>query len=58
MRIRCSFCGAEYEAPVTRVTLLLVHRCERCGREALRPVESDGAECRCAADNPRDERTA
>ena len=41
MRVRCSFCGAEYEAAVTPAGLGLVGRCERCGRSGLRPVEDD-----------------
>jgi hypothetical protein len=41
MRVRCSFCGAEYEAAVTRAALLLVGRCERCGRAGLRSAEGD-----------------
>jgi DNA-directed RNA polymerase subunit RPC12/RpoP len=39
MRVRCSFCGAEYDAPVTRAALVLVYRCERCGRARLKPVD-------------------
>jgi hypothetical protein len=41
MRVRCSFCGAEYEAAVTRAALVLVGRCERCGRARLRSAEPD-----------------
>jgi hypothetical protein len=41
MRVRCSFCGADYEAAVTRAGLLLVGRCERCGRTGLRGAEDD-----------------
>jgi hypothetical protein len=40
MRVRCSFCGAEYDAAVTRAALVLVDRCERCGRARLQPVEA------------------
>jgi hypothetical protein len=40
MRVRCSFCGAEYEAAVTRAALLLVGRCERCGRARLRSADA------------------
>jgi hypothetical protein len=40
MRVRCSFCGVEYEAAVTPAALILVDRCERCGRARLRPVEN------------------
>jgi hypothetical protein len=39
MRVRCSFCEAEYETPVTRTALVLVDRCERCGRAGLRAVD-------------------
>jgi hypothetical protein len=38
MRVRCSYCHADYEADVTRAALVLVARCERCGRERLYPV--------------------
>jgi hypothetical protein len=41
MRVRCSFCGAEYEAAVTRAALLLVARCEQCGRARLQSVDAD-----------------
>ena len=41
MRVRCSFCGAEYEAAVTRAGLGFVGRCERCGRSGLHAVEDD-----------------
>jgi hypothetical protein len=43
MRVRCSFCGAEYESSVTRAGLGLVGRCERCGRTALRAADDDDA---------------
>jgi len=39
MRVRCTFCGAEYEAPVTRAALVLVGRCEYCRRARLESVE-------------------
>jgi DNA-directed RNA polymerase subunit RPC12/RpoP len=39
MRVRCSFCGAEYDAAVTLAALDLVDRCERCGRAQLRAVD-------------------
>jgi len=42
MRARCTFCGADYEAPVTRAALALVGRCEYCRRARLESVE-DGA---------------
>jgi hypothetical protein len=41
MRVRCSFCGAEYEAAVTRAALSLVGRCERCGRARLEGAEGE-----------------
>jgi hypothetical protein len=41
MRVRCSSCGAEYQAAVTRAALILVGRCERCGRAQLRSAEAD-----------------
>jgi hypothetical protein len=55
MRVRCSFCGAEYEAAVTRAALLLVARCEHCGRDALRDVDADwpGEGEERSADKPR-----
>jgi hypothetical protein len=40
MRVRCSFCGAEYEAAVTRAALALVDRCARCGRAGLAPLDA------------------
>jgi hypothetical protein len=43
MRVRCSHCGAEYEAAVTRAGLGFVGRCERCGRSALRPADDEPA---------------
>ena len=39
MRVRCSFCSAEYETPVTPAALDFVGRCEQCGRTRLEPVE-------------------
>jgi hypothetical protein len=41
MRVRCSFCGAEYDAAVTPAGLDLVWRCEHCGRSGLHAVEDD-----------------
>jgi hypothetical protein len=41
MRVRCSFCGAEYDAAVTPAALGIVDRCGRCGRTGLRPAEED-----------------
>jgi hypothetical protein len=41
MRVRCSFCGAEYDAAVTPAALGLVGRCERCGRSGLHPADDD-----------------
>jgi hypothetical protein len=43
MRVRCSFCGAEYEAAVTRAALSLVGRCERCDDEPRVPDRPDAA---------------
>ena len=39
MRVRCTFCGADYEAPVTRAALGLVARCEYCRRERLESAD-------------------
>ncbi|HYY05411.1 MAG TPA: hypothetical protein VE997_02450 [Candidatus Limnocylindria bacterium] len=39
MRVRCSFCSAEYDTPVTPAALVFVDRCEHCGRARLEPVE-------------------
>jgi predicted nucleic acid-binding Zn-ribbon protein len=39
MRVRCSFCGAEYEAAITAAALDLVDRCAQCGRAQLRAVD-------------------
>jgi DNA-directed RNA polymerase subunit RPC12/RpoP len=44
MRVRCSFCGAEYDAAVSLAALELVDRCERCGRARLHAADPDGAE--------------
>jgi hypothetical protein len=44
MRVRCSFCGAEYDAAVTPAALELVDRCERCGRARLQPADAGDAE--------------
>jgi hypothetical protein len=41
MRVRCSSCGAEYEAAVTPAGLGWVGRCERCGRSALHPADDE-----------------
>jgi len=51
MRVRCSHCGAEYEAAVTRAGLGWVGRCERCGRSALQPVDDAQPPAR-AGDGP------
>lgn len=48
MRVRCSFCDAEYDAAVTAAGLGLVPRCERCGRTGLQRVDDDAP-----ADPPR-----
>lgn len=42
MRVRCSSCGAEYEAAVTPAALVVVGRCDRCGRARLESVDADG----------------
>jgi hypothetical protein len=39
MRVRCSFCSAEYDTAVTPAALHLVDRCEQCGRTRLEPVQ-------------------
>jgi len=39
MRVRCTFCGADYEAAVTRAALALVARCEYCRRVRLESAE-------------------
>ena len=39
MRVRCSFCSAEYETPVTPAALDRVDRCEQCGRTRLEVIE-------------------
>jgi ribosome-binding protein aMBF1 (putative translation factor) len=44
MRVRCSFCGAEYEAAVTRAALVVVDRCAQCGRRRLRAAEPNEAD--------------
>ena len=63
MRVRCTFCGADYDAPVTRAALVLVARCDQCRRQRLQPADevapsewtpqrADGAD----PDAPADER--
>jgi ribosome-binding protein aMBF1 (putative translation factor) len=57
VRVRCDFCGAEYETAVSKSALAVVNRCDRCGLSQLSPVED--AERRPAvkaADDSRDER--
>ena len=46
VRVRCDFCGAEYETAVPRSALLVVNRCDRCGLSSLSVVEErhEGAE--------------
>jgi hypothetical protein len=39
MRVRCSFCTVEYDAPVTPAALHRVDRCEQCGRARLEAVD-------------------
>src|SRR4029079_5729412 len=39
MRVRCTFCGADYEGDVTRAALALVARCEYCRRVRLESAE-------------------
>jgi hypothetical protein len=47
MRVRCSFCSAEYDTPVPRAALVLVDRCEHCGRARLEAIDDgDGTEDR------------
>jgi DNA-directed RNA polymerase subunit RPC12/RpoP len=55
MRVRCSFCGAEYDAAVTRAALVLVGRCERCGRARLHAVDAAEPEREPAAEAPEPE---
>jgi ribosomal protein L37E len=50
MRVRCSNCGAEYEAAVTPAGLGWVGRCERCGRSALHPADDEEPAARAAGD--------
>jgi hypothetical protein len=52
MRVRCSHCGAEYEAAVTRAGLGWVGRCEQCGRSALRPADEDEPAARARGNGP------
>jgi hypothetical protein len=52
MRVRCSHCGAEYEAAVTPAGLGWVGRCERCGRSALRPVDDTQSSAGAGGDGP------
>ena len=48
MRVRCTFCSAEYEAAVTRAALVLVDRCAYCRRARLEPAEAVAREERDA----------
>jgi hypothetical protein len=52
MRVRCSHCGAEYEAAVTPAGLGFVGRCERCGRTRLRPVDEEEPAARPLCEDP------
>jgi predicted nucleic acid-binding Zn-ribbon protein len=53
MRVRCSHCGAEYEAAVTLAGLGWVGRCEQCGRSGLQAVENDEPAVRPAREAPQ-----
>jgi hypothetical protein len=53
MRVRCSHCGAEYEAAVTPAGLGWVGRCEQCGRSGLHAVEDDEPTLRPAREAPQ-----
>jgi|tagenome__1003787_1003787.scaffolds.fasta_scaffold20892762_2 hypothetical protein len=55
MRVRCSFCHADYETDVTRAAVVLVARCERCGRERLYPVNGPEPPGTAAPEGARDE---
>jgi DNA-directed RNA polymerase subunit RPC12/RpoP len=52
MRVRCSHCGAEYEAAVTPAGLGVVGRCARCGRTRLRSVDEDEPAARPLREDP------
>ena len=41
MRVRCRYCRAEYDTPVTQTALGFVDRCDRCGRAGLEEVADD-----------------
>jgi hypothetical protein len=41
MRVRCRYCRAEYETPVTQTALGFVDRCDRCGRAGLEEIAAD-----------------
>ena len=41
MRVRCRYCRAEYDTPVTQTALGFVDRCDRCGRAGLAEVADD-----------------
>ena len=63
MRVRCRYCRAEYDTPVTQTALGFVDRCDRCGRAGLEEVADDdlmggkppGDDDRVADDPPADE---
>jgi DNA-directed RNA polymerase subunit RPC12/RpoP len=52
MRVRCSHCGAEYEAAITPAGLGLVDRCERCGRTGLHPADEAEPAARPGREDP------
>jgi hypothetical protein len=57
VRVRCDFCGAEYDTAVSRSALSVVNRCDRCGLSQLSPVEDDERPRAVkAGDEPHDER--
>jgi hypothetical protein len=52
MRVRCRYCRAEYDTPVTQTALGFVDRCDRCGRAGLEEVGDDD---RVAGEPPPDD---
>jgi hypothetical protein len=52
MRVRCRYCRAEYDTPVTKTALGFVDRCDRCGRAGLVEVADDD---RVAGEPPGDD---
>jgi hypothetical protein len=55
MRVRCRYCRAEYDTPVTQTALGFVDRCDRCGRAGLEEVADDD---RVAGEPPGDDAVA